>query len=73
MQLDDQFQNRRFNILIENKEEVLNAIFEKGLCASNHYKPVSSGCKIYLKNATLLYEHIINLFIDRYSNLEFAQ
>ena len=73
IQLNDIYQNWRFNILIENKEEVLNAIFEKGLFVSSHYKPISSGCNIYLKNATLLHEHTINLFIDRYYNLELAQ
>lgn len=73
IQLNDIYQNWRFNILIENKEEVLKAIFEKGLFASNHYKPISGSCNIYLKNATKLYEHTINLFIDRYYNLEFAQ
>ena len=36
IQLNNIYQNWRFNILVENKEEVLNAIFEKGLFASNN-------------------------------------
>lgn len=52
----------RFNILVPNKQEILQAIFEAGLFASGHYAPQQGN----YPNARWLYEHIINLFNDFY-------
>lgn len=68
LQLEEKFQHWRFNILVENKEEVLKAIFENGLFASGHYKSQAPGCP----NAQYLYEHVINLFNDFYYTEEKA-
>lgn len=68
LQLEEKFQHWRFNILVENKEEVLKAIFENGLFASGHYKSQSDNCS----TAKYLSEHVINLFNDFYYTEEQA-
>jgi len=65
--LDNEFNLWRCNILVENKGEVLDKIFESGHFASNHYQPLS---KEGGPNALWLYDHVINLFIDKYANTE---
>lgn len=72
--LDDSFQNWRFNIIVENKIEILNKLFENGLYASSHYKP----CNILFNNdihvqSVSLHNKIINLFNDFHYTEEQAQ
>ena len=62
------YQHWRFNILVPNKEEIMQAIFDAGLFASGHYKPQAGGCDV----ANNLYNHIINLFNDFYYTEEQA-
>lgn len=66
--LGDKFNNWRFSILVENKDEILNAIFEvDGLFASSHYPQVDFD---YVKNpiknsnAKKIHDNIVNLFND---------
>lgn len=61
IQLQDEYQNWRFNILVENRDEILNEIFNKGLFASAHYKSLCN-----MPNADKLSSKIINLFNDEY-------
>ena len=68
IQLPSQYQQWRFNILVENKEEVLSALFLNGLYASGHYQPLTDGCP----NAEWLFDHVINLFEDHYYTEEQA-
>lgn len=68
IQLPDIFQHWRFNILVPNKEEVIQAIFDAGLFASGHYAPQAENCPI----ASNLYNHVINLFNDVYYTEEQA-
>lgn len=68
MQLPQEFQQWRFNIWVNNKEEVLKKLFSEGLFASGHYKPFDENCK----NAKALFDHVINLFEDRYYTEEQA-
>lgn len=68
IQLPKQFQKWRFNIVVNNKEDVLKALFAKGLYASGHYKPLTSSCP----NAKWLYDHVVNLFEDGYYTEEQA-
>lgn len=42
IQFPEQFQHWRFNIWVENKEQILKVLFNNGLFASNHYKPIQS-------------------------------
>ncbi|MEI7503512.1 MAG: hypothetical protein WCJ61_09530 [Paludibacter sp.] len=69
----DEFQNWRFNILVDNKELLLEKIFENKLFASSHYKPTNV---IFNNNRHLeaekLYHKVINLFNDSYFTLEQA-
>lgn len=60
IQLNDVFQNWRFNILVNDKHSILEALFSNGLFASSHYKPLT----IASHNASWLHDHVINLFND---------
>lgn len=62
IQLPAPYQHWRFNIIVPNKEEILNALFDAGLFASGHYMPQAEGCNV----ATNLYNNVINLFNDFY-------
>lgn len=61
IQMPNIFQLWRFNIWVENKAEILRALTDNGLFASGHYKPLTD-CPV----AQDLYEHVINLFNDKY-------
>lgn len=67
-QYPEAYQNWRFNIRVDNKTEIMQALSDNGLFASGHYKPLAEGCP----NATDLYEHVINLFNDTYYTEEQA-
>jgi dTDP-4-amino-4,6-dideoxygalactose transaminase len=63
----------RFNLQVSNKEKILNKIFENGLFASSHYKPLSSvfgGEEAPV--ADRFYKRMINLFNDHRFNEEMA-
>lgn len=62
IQFSEPFQRWRFNIWVENKEQILSALFDNGLFASSHYKPQIEGCPV----AQNLCDHVINLFNDQY-------
>lgn len=69
IQMHDAFQKWRFNILVENRDEILKAIFDAGLFASAHYKPQTPN----MPNAAYLHQHVINLFEDEYISIEQAK
>lgn len=69
IQLPESYQHWRFNILVPNKEVIMQAIFDAGLFASGHYAPQAEDCPIAAK----LYEHVINLFNDEYFTEEQAE
>ncbi len=68
IQLSEAYQHWRFNILVPNKEEIIQAIFDAGLFASGHYAPQAENCAI----ASNMYNHVINLFNDFYYTEEQA-
>lgn len=72
--LGDDFNQWRYNILVDNKEELLKLLFENGLFASSHYQPSS---KLFVDdsfpNAEKLYGCVINLFNDRYIDCKSAK
>lgn len=68
IQFPPDYQLWRFNIIVDNKERILQAIFSEGLFASGHYKPIEEG---YV-HANWLYNHVINLFEDSYFTEEQA-
>ena len=70
IQLPDAYQHWRFNILVQNKDEILKALFDAGLFASSHYKVLSEQSAPI---ATNLYSYIINLFNDNYFTEEQAK
>lgn len=68
IQLQDEFQKWRFNILVDNKQSILEALFANGLFASSHYRPLMDTSH----NAVWLHRHIINLFNDFHYSDEMA-
>lgn len=68
IQLFSAYQHWRFNILTENKDEILKALFAEGLFASNHYHSISNSYII----ANNLHSHVLNLFNDQYYTEEQA-
>lgn len=62
---DESYQCWRFNILIDNKQKLLKAVFDEGLFASSHYSSVSPR---FLKASTpvadMLHNNVVNLFND---------
>lgn len=68
IQFSGDFQNWRFNIFVKDKQRVLNALFNKGLFASSHYRPLVDNCP----NANTLHNHVINLFNDFHYSEEMA-
>lgn len=74
IQFPEQFQHWRFNIWVENKARILESLFEGGVFASSHYKPIQSaegflpimGETEEGAIAQKLYDHVINLFNDHY-------
>lgn len=76
VQLPDNFNIWRFNILIKkNREKIIKKIFENNLFVSMHYKSLGQFFKIEekFKNAELIEKEIINLFNDKYYTLEQAE
>lgn len=69
IQLDEEFQNWRFNILVDNKDVILKELFENGLFASSHYSPLMP----MTGTAEALQKRVINLFNDFYFTEEMAQ
>ena len=65
----------RWNILVENKEECMNALFENGLFCSGHYMGLCGGYFDDLKTPVCddLYGHVINLFNDHHYDAGQAQ
>jgi dTDP-4-amino-4,6-dideoxygalactose transaminase len=68
IQLQEKYQNWRFNILVENRDKVLKEIFNKGLFASAHYKSLYS-----MPNADFISSRIINLFNDSFFTISKAE
>lgn len=74
IQLPKPYQTWRFNIRVPNQAQVLKAIFDQGLFASAHYASLAGiMCKVYAPVADLLARDVINLFNDRYFDVERAK
>ena len=72
-QFAEPFQHWRFNILVNNKDELLKTIFSEGLFASSHYASLTSMFKRpSCTNAQRLYDKVVNLFNDFRYNVEQA-
>ncbi|MBP7274247.1 MAG: DegT/DnrJ/EryC1/StrS family aminotransferase [Saprospiraceae bacterium] len=66
IKLDSDFNNWRYNIVVNNKDEILRRIFDAGLFASSHYVPSSVlFSDVNYFEAELLSQKIINLFNDK--------
>lgn len=73
LQWGDDYCNWRFMISVENRDEVLNAIFDAGLFAGTNFPSVSWMFKtVHSENAENEAKHIINLFNDFRVNEHFA-
>ena len=73
IQWGDDYSHWRFMISVENRDEVLNAIFDAGLFAGINFPSVSWMFKsVHSENAENEANHIINLFNDFRVNEQFA-
>lgn len=66
----------RYQILLENSQECINALFDKGLFCSFHYKSLGNGyfSNVFTPNNNWLENHVINLFNDfRYTEKQAKQ
>lgn len=71
--LHDDFNQWRYNFLVEDKEDVLKRLFDAGLFASSHYQPSSRlFVDEFFPNAERLYGQVVNLFNDKYITKEQA-
>ena len=74
IQLADDFQHWRFNILVKNKDELLKKIFDSNLFASSHFASlagiISPG---KAENAEKFHSEVINLFNDFYFDMNKAE
>jgi len=74
IQLPDRFQTWRFNIRVEHKQQVLDAIFSSGLFASSHYASLAGILdEGTAPQADGLAACIINLFNDFHFTLDQAE
>lgn len=64
--LGKNYQDWRYNILVDNQDCCLKLLFENGLFASKHYKSLGSGYFVndVFCNCDWLEDHVINLFND---------
>ena len=60
------YHNWRYQLLVENQKECMEALFQNGLFCSNHYMSLGNGYfdKYSAINCDYLYRHVINLFND---------
>ena len=65
IQMGDEYNSWRFNILVEKKEKILKGLFNQNLFASSHFKPMSND-RAAFKTAYDLHDKVINLFNDFY-------
>lgn len=65
---DEDYCGWRFNIWVEDKSLLLSALSANGLFASSHYQPSSTlfGDDTYYPNSADVFNHVINLFNDKY-------
>ena len=76
IQMEDKFQNWRFNILVDPdiKTKIINKLFDNKLFASTHYYPLSYLWKKQeMPKSLFLYNKVINLFNDLYYTEEQAK
>lgn len=68
-----EFNNWRFNLLVDNKDKLLHSIFKNGLFASSHYSPITKFLnKKNMPIAEDVYSNVVNLFNDFRYNEEMA-
>ncbi len=74
--LPDTHSHWRFNILINEPEKLVREFFDRGLFASRHYCPIErydSTVSGEPRVAGWLYDHVVNLFNDKYYSSEQAE
>lgn len=74
--LPDEFNQWRYNIIVNEPQKLIDTIFDAGLFASRHYRPVNRYIVMPdqpLYVAEWLYQHVINLFNDKYASPSYAE
>jgi dTDP-4-amino-4,6-dideoxygalactose transaminase len=74
IQLPEAYQTWRFNLRVEGKKRIMDAIFDKGLFASSHYASLAGiMADGQAQQAEKLADEVINLFNDRHFTVEQAE
>lgn len=74
IQMSQEFNQWRYNVLVQNKQAILSQIPKLNLFASGHYQPSSVlFTDEIFSNAEYLYDHVINLFNDKYFTVKQAK
>jgi len=74
IQLEPDYQQWRFNVLLSDKKGLLEKIFENGLFASSHYASLSNIFQdTVCVNAQKFHNRVVNLFNDFRFSIEKAQ
>ena len=68
IQLPDAFQHWRFNILVQNKQQILDALIAEGFEAESRYASLDESCVV----ASNLHAYVIHLYNDKCFTLEQA-
>lgn len=68
IQLPDAYQHWRFNILVQNKQQILDALAAEDIPAENLYPALDNDCVV----ANNLHAYVINLFNDKHLTPEQA-
>jgi hypothetical protein len=68
IQLPDAFQHWRFNIMVQNKQQILDALAAEGLEAESRYASLDESCVV----ASNLHAYVIHLYNDKCFTLEQA-
>lgn len=69
VKLPKEFQNWRYNILVPDKDIILNEIIRKGLFTSSHYKTISHA---FNNNSYIISENLSKQVINLFNNNKFT-
>lgn len=74
--MPDEFNQWRYNIIVNEPQKLIDAIFDAGLFASRHYKPIDYYITMPAQPSRIsewLYQHVVNMFNDKYASSSYAE
>lgn len=74
--MSDEYNQWRYNIIVNEPQLLAEKIFSEGLFASRHYFPANKYVASDAQSAPVaeyLYRHVVNLFNDKYASVMYAE